>query len=118
MRKVLIKQARYVKRQKRVRGKVSGSATRPRLSVFKSNMHIYAQIIDDMSQKTLVSFSDMKLKKDKLKKVDVAFLVGEELAKLALKAKIKSIVFDRNGFRFHGRIKAVAEGARKGGLIF
>jgi large subunit ribosomal protein L18 len=114
-----IKAKRYNQRKRRVRAKVVGTETRPRLSVFRSNTHIYAQIIDDIKMVTLVSFSDLKIKKDaKMKKVALAEKVGEELAKLALTKKIKLVTFDRNGFRFHGRVKAVAEGARKGGLEF
>lgn len=97
-----------------------GSASRPRLSVFRSNSHIYGQIINDEKGVTLVAFSDLKIKKadKKMTKVEVAGQVGEEIAKLALTKKIKTVIFDRNGFRFHGRVKALAEGARKGGLQF
>ncbi len=108
-----------IQRKKRVRAKVFGSAERPRFSVFRSNIHIYGQIINDADSKTLVSFSDLKLKKTtKMNKVQVAEAVGEELAKLSVAKKIKKVTFDRNGFIYHGRIKAVAEGARKGGLEF
>ena len=91
---------------------------RSRLSVFRSNSHIYAQIINDEKAVTLVACSDLKIKKGTMKKVELAAQVGEEVAKLALAKKIKTVVFDRNGFMYHGRIKAVAEGARKGGLQF
>ncbi len=83
--------------------------------MFRSTQHIYAQIIDDSKNKTLVSSSDVKLKGTKKEK---AVLVGEDLAKKAAKLKIKKIVFDRGGFKYHGRISSLAEGARKGGLEF
>lgn len=106
-------------RHKRVRAKVLGTASCPRLSVFRSNNNISLQLIDDQKGITLVSVSDVK---DKLKsgitRTDIAGKKGEELAKLAVIKKIKSVVFDRGGYLYHGRVKAVAEGARKGGLIF
>lgn len=111
-----IKAKRYLQRKQRVRSRVSGTEARPRLTVYKSNTHIYGQIIDDINQKTVVSAHDLKAKKSK--KVDSAGLVGEEIAKLAVAKKIKKVVFDRNGYKFHGRVKALAEGARKGGLDF
>jgi large subunit ribosomal protein L18 len=111
-----IKQKRYNQRKNRVRARVSGTDIRPRLSVYKSSVHIYGQLIDDVAQKTLVGTSDLKIKTGK--KVEKAEQVGEELAKLALAKKIKKVTFDRNGFRYHGRVKALAEGARKGGLEF
>jgi len=99
--------------------KVRGSAARPRLSVFRSNKNIYAQIIDDTAGKTLVSArnSDKEIAKIK-SKMDAAAAVGEAIAAKALKAKIKKVVFDKGGFKYHGRVKALAEGARKGGLEF
>jgi len=107
------------RRKKRVRARIFGTAKRPRLSVFRSGKHIYAQIIDDTNSKTLVAESDLKLKKGKGSvKVDIAFQVGESLSQKATKKKIKKIVFDRGGYRYHGRVKNVAEGARKGGLEF
>ena len=118
MRNLELKTKRYNQRKRRVRARVIGTAARPRLSVFRSNTHIYAQVIDDSKMVTLVSSSDVKLKKAKMTKVEAAQAVGEEIAKLALAKKVKSVTFDRNGFRFHGRVKAVAEGARKGGLEF
>lgn len=105
--------------KKRVRAKIFGTGARPRLSVFRSNTHIYGQVIDDEKSVTLVSFSDLELKKaDKMNKTQVAGAVGEELAKKAIAKKIKKVTFDRNGFVYHGRVRAVAEGARKGGLVF
>jgi len=119
MRSKEIKAKRYMQRKRRVRAKIIGSAKRPRLSVFRSNTHIYGQIINDEDGKTLLSFSDIKIKKGaKITKTMIAGQVGEEIAKKALAKKIKTIVFDRNGFMYHGRVKALAEGARKGGLVF
>lgn len=111
------KARRYNERKARVRAKITGTTDRPRLSVFRSNSHIYGQLIDDVKGKTLVSGSDLGLK-EKGNKSEVAGKVGEELAKKAVAKKIKKVTFDRNGFKFHGRVKALAEGARKGGLEF
>ncbi len=108
-----------VKRQlkhKRVRKTVTGTSDRPRLAVFKSMQHIYAQIIDDSSGKTLAAQSDLKITTGTKK--ERALTVGENIAKVAVKEKIKMVVFDRGGFKYHGRIAALAEGARKGGLQF
>lgn len=104
------------RRKLRIRSKISGDAKRPRVSIFKSNMHISAQIIDDVKGVTLVSFSDVSLKREKANKTQIAEMVGENLAELALKSKIKSVVFDRSGYRYHGRVKALAEGLRKKGI--
>ncbi|NOY35557.1 MAG: 50S ribosomal protein L18 [bacterium] len=104
-------------RHRRVRAKISGTAERPRFSVFRSNKRIFLQLIDDSKGATLVSASDLKLKK-KMKKTEVAKEVGKELAELAAKKKIAKAVFDRGGYSFHGRVKAAAEGAREGGLKF
>lgn len=118
------------KRRKRIRARVSGTSLRPRLSVFRSNRHIYAQIIDDKKGITLVSASDKELLKvsnnkkvsDSQKKIigkkDVASEIGGLLASKSAKKKIKRVVFDRGGYKYHGRIAALAEGARKGGLEF
>jgi large subunit ribosomal protein L18 len=111
-----LKAKRYKQRKARVRAKVTGTASRPRFSVFKSASHIYGQLIDDDKQKTLVASSDLKIKTGK--KTEKAAKVGEDLAKKALAKKIKKVTFDRNGFIYHGRVKALAEGARKGGLEF
>ena len=113
---MIIKAKRYEQRKRRVRAKINGTSARPRLTVYKSTTHIYGQLIDDDKQVTLVSASDIKVKTGK--KVDRATKVGEDLAKLAVAKKIKKVIFDRNGFKFHGRVKALAEGARKGGLEF
>ena len=112
------KKLKKVNRQKRIRAKVFGTKERPRLNVFKSLQHINAQIIDDQAQRTLVSASDLELKVKKATKVDKAKEVGKLIAKKAAEKKIKHVVFDRAGNKYHGRIKAIAEGAREGGLEF
>ncbi len=105
------------KRKLKIRSKISGTSEIPRLSVFKSNKFIYAQVIDDKKGVTLVEASSKKLGNSKGKtKVEKSFEVGKELAKKSLEKKIKEVVFDRNGYRYHGRVKALADGARKGGL--
>lgn len=111
----MLKQKR-LSRHKAVRRNIIGTAQRPRLSVFRSSQHIYAQLIDDLQHQTLVSESDLKVKGGV--KRDRAMKVGESLAKKALSKSIKQVVFDRGGFKFVGRVAAVAEGARKGGLQF
>lgn len=105
------------RRKARIRAKVKGTAERPRLVVFRSLMHVYAQLIDDESGKTLLSTSDLK-GKSKGKKTDSAKNAGMKIAELAKEKKISSVVFDRNGYKYHGRVKALAEGAREGGLKF
>lgn len=104
-----------LKRHKKIRKKVLGTSDRPRLSVFRSGKHIYAQLISDEDGKTLVSESDLKLKDNKKTK---AFEVGKKLAEKAKRKKIKKVVFDRGGFLYHGRILELAKGAREGGLEF
>ncbi|MEA4910939.1 50S ribosomal protein L18 [bioreactor metagenome] len=107
------------KLHKKIRAKISGTGEVPRLAVFKSNRFIYAQIINDDSGKVLASASDLKTYLDaKINKVESAKKVGLELAESAKKANIKKVVFDRGGFPFKGRVKALAEGAREGGLEF
>lgn len=96
--------------------KIMGTADQPRLCVFKSASHMYAQLIDDQKGKVLASISDLKMKKGK--KAERALEIGKLIAKEALAKKIEKAVFDRGGFVFHGRIKAVADGAREGGLKF
>jgi large subunit ribosomal protein L18 len=104
------------KRRAHIRKHVSGTTSRPRLCVFRSNRYIYAQIIDDVQGITLASAND---KKSKAKTpVAKAHEVGEQIATLAKKAKITDIVFDRSGYMYHGRVKSLAEGARAGGLKF
>src|SRR3989344_3557230 len=102
------------RRKKRVRSKIKGSLKRPRLSVFRSSKHIYAQIIDDNKGETLVSASDMELVKGSKKKTnstkkDISYQLGDLLAQKALKKKIKRVIFDRGAYRYHGRVKALAE---------
>ncbi|MBI3341519.1 50S ribosomal protein L18 [Candidatus Curtissbacteria bacterium] len=107
-------------RKFRIRKKVSGTTSVPRLSVYRSNLYIYAQLIDDQSSKTITAASDIKLAKNKdaQTKIQRAFTVGETLAANAVKNKVKKVVFDRSGYKYHGRVKSLAEGARKGGLEF
>ena len=114
---------RKTRRQRRVRAKIKGTKKRPRLAVFRSHRHIYAQLIDDDKAVTLVSFCDRELKGKETepvgrKKEKSAYAVGLGLAAKAEKRKIKLIVFDRGRYKYHGRVKALAEGARKGGLNF
>lgn len=110
------------KRHLRIRQKIRGNTVRPRLAVFKSNQHIYAQIIDDINQKTMVAASTLspELKNDQQRGISIknAQLVGELIAKKAMAKNIQFVVFDRGGFRYHGRIKALAEAARAAGLKF
>jgi len=106
------------KRHKRLRGKIKGTSQRPRLFVFRSNQHIYTQLIDDEKNKILLSVSDLDLKSSQKSKKEKALEIGKSIAEEALKKKIKKVVFDRGGYKYHGRVKAVAEGARKKGLEF
>ncbi len=103
---------------KRIRSKVSGTSSKPRLSIFKSNNHIYAQAIDDEQQKTLVSASDLELKDVKDKKLAKSILVAQKLGEKLKDKKINEIVFDRGGFKYHGRIKVLADELRKLGIKF
>jgi len=112
----IIKAEKRTRRHIRIRARVNGTATCPRLLVFRSITRNYASLIDDKAGKTLVSSHDMKEKKGT--KTEKAKLVGMELAKKALEKGITSCVFDRNGYKYHGRVKALAEGAREGGLKF
>lgn len=112
-----------IKRHKRIRSQVIGSAECPRLSVFRSNKHLVLQLIDDVTAKTIVSARDQELGKIKLEKGQTArvaqgFSLGEALAEKAKKVDIEKVVFDRGGYLYHGIVKAVADGARKGGLKF
>lgn len=112
------KELRRVKIKAGIRKKISGTAAKPRLSVFRSNSHIYAQLIDDLSGRTLASASSAELSEIKAPKVEVSKSVGQKIAAKAIAAGISSVVFDRNGYLYHGRVKALAEGAREGGLNF
>jgi large subunit ribosomal protein L18 len=105
-----------VKRKNRIRARITGTAERPRLSVYKSLNNNYAQLIDDLKGITLVSINDLKIKKGN--KLERAKAIGLEIAKKAQEKKIGSCIFDRNGYKYHGRVKAIAEGAREGGLKF
>jgi large subunit ribosomal protein L18 len=136
-----VKQQKRARRHQRVRAKIKGTAKRPRLSVFRSNKHIYTQLIDDEKGHTLVSASDLELDRGKQRraqrksvksvsksaesiskslksKIETAKEVGRLIAKKALEKKIKQVVFDRGGYKYHGRVKALAEGAREEGLKF
>ena len=110
------KEQRRIKIKYRVRNKITGTAVRPRLSVFRSNKQIYAQIINDETAATLVAASSLGL--EAMHKKEQAAKVGEAVAQKALAAGITQVVFDRNGYLYHGRVKELAEGARKGGLNF
>lgn len=111
------KKERYIQRRKRTAARIKYSG-RPRLTVFRSNKAIYGQIIDDSLGKTLVSASSKDKTIKGKGKIETASLVGELIAQKGLKAKIKKVVFDKGGYKYHGRVKALAEGARKGGLEF
>lgn len=136
---MLEKRKKRYRRHKRVRAKIFGTLKVPRFCVFRSTKYIYTQLIDDEKGKTLVAVSDLELKKSKIldvkrtpqkvanqkekkdKKVFVgktalAYQVGKLIAEKALKKKIKKVIFDRGGYKYHGRVKAIAEGAREGGL--
>lgn len=116
------KTAQRDRRRRRIRGHLAGTAERPRVSVFRSLTNIYAQVIDDMAGQTLVSAStvDREIAKqvEGKSKVEAAKVVGQVLAERAKAAGIESVVFDRGGFKYHGRVAALAEGAREGGLKF
>ena len=113
---MITKIERRIKIKYRVRSEISGTAERPRMSVFRSNKQIYVQVIDDEAAKTLVSASSLGL--EKMPKCEQAAKVGELIAKKAIEAGISSVVFDRNGYLYHGRVKEVADAARNGGLKF
>lgn len=106
------------RRAGRARAKIKGTADRPRLSVFRSNNFIYAQLIDDEAGKTILSISSRGIKSDKSNKTQLAEKVGEMIAKKAVEKGVKKAVFDRGSYLYHGRVKALAESARKGGLEF
>ncbi len=112
------------RRRARIKARIRGTAERPRLAVFRSAKHIYAQLIDDASGKTVASARDTELKKSEIKaegldaKAATSFAVGQSLAEKAKKAGVTAVVFDRGGYVYHGRVKALADGARAGGLEF
>ena len=115
-----IKDYRRTRIKMRVRKVIKGTPQRPRLTVFRSNRQIYAQLIDDINAKTLVAASSIKSDSEtgKVAKIDQAKFVGKMVAEKAIEAGIKEVVFDRNGYLYHGRIKSLAEAAREGGLKF
>ena len=130
---MLEKQEKKLRRQRRVRAKICGTKDKPRLSVFRSAGHIYCQLIDDEKGKTIISASDRELKlkiksekrkiekekkEDRTEKVAIAYEVGKLIAVKSLEKKIEKVIFDRGGYKYHGRIKSLADGAREGGLKF
>ncbi|WP_299111714.1 50S ribosomal protein L18 [uncultured Winogradskyella sp.] len=116
----LTKNDRRLRIKNRIRKVVSGTETKPRLAVFRSNKEIYAQVVDDVSGKTLAAASsrDKDLAKSKVNKTEMATLVGKSVAEKAIKAGVETISFDRGGYLYHGRVKSLAEGAREAGLKF
>lgn len=115
--KTNIKTEKRARLHKKIRSRVTGTAERPRLAVFRSNRYMYAQLIDDVKQVTVASASDIALI-GKMTKVERASTVGKKLAEEAKKKKITAVVFDRGGFSYRGRVQALADGAREGGLQF
>jgi large subunit ribosomal protein L18 len=113
-----VKKIKQNRRHAKIRAKVHGTQDRPRLCVFRSINHIYAQLINDENAKVLLSVSDKDVKAGKKAKLEIAKEVGRVVAEKAIKDKIDTVVFDRAGFLFHGRVKALADGAREGGLKF
>jgi len=126
MASLINKKEKRKKRHARVRGKISGTSDCPRLCVFRSLQHVYCQLVNDEKGRTIVAASDLEIKKSKSSKSEkgltgkkaLAFEVGKLIAEKAQEKKIKKVVFDRGGFTYHGRIKALADGAREGGLEF
>ena len=108
------KKLNRIRRHKKVRAKISGTSSKPRIAVFKSNQYIYVQVVDDENGKTLLSVSDMEVKTGK--KSDKALKIGETLAARMKEKGLLEAVFDRGGFKFHGRVKSVADGLRSGGI--
>ena len=108
-----------LKRARRIRAKISGTSSRPRLSVFRSNRSVLIQLIDDVNAKTLLTVTPKHLEtKEKQSKTSLSHTLGLTLAKMAKEKKIKEVIFDKGRYAYHGRVKAVAEGAREGGLSF
>ena len=112
-----IREAR-ARRKRRIRGRISGTTERPRVSVFRSNKAIYAQLVDDGAATTIVAARSAEVDASGLNKAEIAKKVGELLAQRAKDKGIEKVVFDRSGYLYHGRVKALAEGAREGGLVF
>ena len=113
-----VKDVARQKKKMRIRKKISGATERPRLCVFRSTKHIYAQLIDDVTGNTICAASTLDVDGAKNANLGTATLIGKEIAKRAQAKNIKSVVFDRNGYLYHGRVKALAEGAREAGLQF
>ena len=113
-----LKTLRRKRRKIGIRKRIAGTAERPRLSVFRSSKHVYVQVIDDLSGKTLASASTVAAKADKGCTVDAAKQVGQQIAEKAKAAGVETVAFDRNGYQYHGRVKALADAAREGGLKF
>jgi len=111
------KELRRIKIKRRVRKNIFGTTDRPRLTVFRSNKQIYAQVIDDLTGKTLAAASSLGIQ-DKVAKKEIAVKVGELIAKKSQEAGVEAVVFDRNGYLYHGRVRELAESARKSGLKF
>ena len=122
MKKTKTPHAARIRRHRRVRRSLSGTPARPRMAVFRSLTHIYVQVVDDSSGHTLVAASDLEAdvrsQRDGKKKSQIAEKVGDTIARKAVEKGIKTVVFDRGGYKYHGRVKALAEAARKGGLSF
>ncbi|HCG63135.1 MAG: 50S ribosomal protein L18 [Spirochaetae bacterium HGW-Spirochaetae-4] len=119
MNRVLDKNRKRAKRKVHIRKHISGTATKPRMTVFRSNMHMYVQVIDDVAGNTLVSANSMEAELRELKNtVADAAKLGEVVGKRLLEKNIDSVVFDRNGYLFHGIVKSIADGARKAGIKF
>jgi large subunit ribosomal protein L18 len=115
----LNKVLRRAKIKRRIRKKVFGTAAIPRLSVFRSNKQIYAQVIDDLTGKTIASVGSLKFDEaQKVNKIEQASIIGKKIAEKAISAGVQAVVFDRNGYLYHGRIKSLADSAREGGLKF
>ncbi len=134
MNKVKLENNKRIRRHRRVRAKIKGTESKPRLSVFRSHKHIYVQLIDDEKGRTILSSSDFnlsqgekgeikdkklgKMKVKEFNKVSSAYITGKSVAKKALSMGIKKVVFDKGSYKYHGRVEAIAEGARDGGLNF
>ncbi len=118
MNSVQIKRARRARRRTGIRKRVYGTAEKPRLSVYRSLKHIYAQVVDDQGGKTLAAASTVQAKLDNGGNVEGAKRIGTAIAEAAKAAGVSEVAFDRNGFRYHGRVKALADAAREGGLKF
>lgn len=113
-----IKRAKRQRRAARTRAKIFGTDKKPRLAVFRSNKNIYAQLINDIKGKTLVSVNSRQLERGKNKRTELAQAIGRQIAQKALALKIKEVVFDKGGYSYHGIVKSLADGARAGGLKF